>query len=54
MQKSTFLTTGGWEGWKTFDSEIKTTVIGIHDVYFVCCEHKGCKLFNLDWCEFSN
>ena len=47
-------TTGGWEEWKTFNSEVKTAVTGVHDVYFVFRGRKGCKLFNLDWWEFSN
>ena len=46
-------TTGGWEEWKTFNSEVKTAVTGVHDVYFVFRGRKGCKLFNLDWWEFS-
>lgn len=44
--------TGGWEEWKTFESDVKENITGIHDVYFVFRGRKGCKLFNLDWWRF--
>lgn len=46
-------TTGGWEEWRTFKSEIKSDITGVHDVYFVFRGRKGCKLFNLDWWQFK-
>ena len=46
-------TTGGWECWKTLQTDIVKPVTGIQDVYFVFKGRKGCKLFNFDWYKFS-
>ena len=45
--------TGGWEEWKTFETEVKKKISGLHDVYFVFKGRKGCKLFNFDWWKFG-
>lgn len=45
--------TGGWENWKTLETDAMTEVPGVHDIYFVFKGRKGPKLFNFDWWEFK-
>ena len=49
----TIPSTGGWECWKTLQTDIVKPVTGIKDIYFVFKGRKGCKLFNFDWYRFS-
>lgn len=45
--------TGGWENWRTFETQAQTEVPGVHDIYFVFKGRKGPKLFNLDYWTFK-
>ena len=49
----TIPSTGGWECWKTLQTDIVKPVTGIQDIYFVFKGRKGCKLFNFDWYKFN-
>ena len=44
--------TGGWEKWKEEVYDIRTPVIGVHDLYFVFKGRKGVKVCNFDWWQF--
>ena len=46
--------TGGWENWQIVSSEIKPSIKGNHNLYFVFKGRKGCKLFNFDKWQFYN
>lgn len=43
--------TGGWEEWQTLVSDIKSKVVGVHDLYFCFTGRKGPHLMNFDWWE---
>lgn len=43
--------TGGWEEWKTLVADIKSKVVGVHDLYFNFTGRKGPHLMNFDWWE---
>lgn len=45
--------TGGWEKWQTVSTDLRETVTGVHDLYFVFKGRKGPKLFNLDYWQFK-
>ena len=45
--------TGGWEEWRTLQTDIKEQVNGKHDVFFAFTGIKGAKLFNFDWWRFE-
>ena len=45
--------TGGWEKWQTVSADLRETVTGVHDLYFVFKGRKGPKLFNLDYWQFK-
>ena len=43
--------TGGWEEWQTLVADIKSKVVGVHDLYFCFTGRKGPHLMNFDWWE---
>lgn len=43
--------TGGWEEWQTLVADIKSKVVGVHDLYFSFTGRKGPHLMNFDWWE---
>lgn len=43
--------TGGWEKWQTLVADIKSKVIGVHDLYLCFTGRKGPHLMNFDWWE---
>jgi len=45
--------TGGWEKWQTLTADIKESVTGTHDLYFVFRARKGVKAMNFDWWCFE-
>jgi beta-xylosidase len=48
--------TGGWQSWKTISDNVKASVNGTHDVYFVFKGKNitaGRELFNFDWWIFK-
>ena len=43
--------TGGWEEWQTLVADIKSKVVGVHDLYLCFTGRKGPHLMNFDWWE---